>query len=275
LSVIESERTPQSDKGHILRQTARTEFPKRRYDGVFWMMIILYIPLTIGPLMLAFGHVLPFTLLICGVTTLAMGFYNKLESQKRDATKGNFYIDNRGSTGRMEIVEQIEVKSLTCVVRPGRPYPYHKVRVQKEEYESALSKVGTDVKIYDADEIQGMIEAGIEEDVERRIRARLAEPPTFMRWLKSVGHRMLVRLRLRKREAIVPSQIPTRPLFATPYFVEDVDDGVAGAEGDLSWEIEEKPEVSKPMEAEEAERLKKRKTHREYMRERRAREKAE
>ena len=227
------------------------------------MMIILYIPLTVGPLMLAFGHVLPFTLLICGVTTLAMGFYNKLESEKRDATKGNFYIDNRGSTGRMEVVEQIEVRSLTCVVRPGKPYPYHKTRVRKEEYESALSKVGTDVKIYDADEIQGMINAGIEEDVERRLRARLDEPPTFKRWFKSATHRLLVRLRLRKVEDIVPSQMPDVPLFATPSFVEGADDSVAGAKEDLSWELEGE-QTESPIDAKEAKRLEKNKAQGEY-----------
>lgn len=271
MSVIESDRTPQSDKGHILRQTARTEFPKRRYDSVMWVMILLYIPFTVGPLMLAFGHVLPFTLLICGVTTAGMALYNKLETDKRNATKGNFYIDNRASTGRMEIVEQIEVRKLSCVVRPGKPYPYHKVRVQKEEYESALSKVGADVKIYDADELQGMINAGIEEDVERRLQARLDEPPSFKRWFKSALHRKLITLRLRKRKATgAPSQIPM-PISPVPS-----SDGVSGTvEDEITWELEGDSEAAEPMDAEEIKRLERNKYQREYMRKRRAREKAE
>lgn len=270
LSVIESERTPQSDKGHILRQTARTEFPRRRYDSVMWLMILLYIPLTAGPLMLAYGFMLEFTILLCAVVTLGMGLYNKLENEKREATKGNFYLDNRASTGRMEVVEQIEVRKLSCVVRPGKPYPYHKVRVQKEEYESALSKVGADVKIYDADEIQGMIDAGIEEDVERRLQARLAGPPTFSRWFKSALHRLLVFLHLRKSKTTgAPSQM-LMPISPVP----SSDVGSGTVEDEITWEFEE-PEKEPPMDDEMKTKLKKREYMREYMREKRAREKAE
>ena len=272
MSVIESERTPQSDKGHILRQTARTEFPRRRYDSVMWLMILLYIPLTAGPLMLAFGFMLEFTILLCAVVTLGMGLYNKLENEKRDATKGNFYIDNRSSTGRMEIVEQVEVRKLSCIVRPGKPYPYHKARVQKEEYESILTKVGTNVKIYDADEIQGMIDAGIEEDVEDRLRARLAEPPTFKRWFKSVRHRLLVSLHLRKREATPLPIVSPVPPTMTPTSNE-VSRGVVSDE-EISWEFDEEAEKIATMDAETEKKLKKRAYMREYMRKKRAEEKA-
>ena len=181
--MTETVQTPEekATRSSVIDQLSPMRAVKRRYDPAWWLVLILYPPMLTMPLLFFFGQFVIALLEIMIVMMLYMFVYVNLSNKREKYGKGKKYTDNRLYAGSREFIEQISIKSINPVVKPGDPYPFHKTMTAQRDVEPVLRHVGVDVmdmaaidKLIDQ-EIKAKAEAKMKAEREARERSKVSK----------------------------------------------------------------------------------------------------